>query len=108
MAIENFWLGAVCPVASGVAVAMAEMYVYERKIPFVGNGPGRSVPWYFLLSAYVINLIYAGPMAHWFFAASDPRQYFLAALAAIETFGGRKPTHSPPRPAAAAPAPGDD
>lgn len=77
------------PCFFGVSVAVAEMYVFERKIPFLGVTPGRAATWKQLLGAFLGNLVCAVPMAHYAFAASGGRQYFMAAMATIETFGGR-------------------
>jgi hypothetical protein len=85
------WLGAVIAVPSGVLVAIGEMYVLDRKIPFLfGGGPARSATWLALSAAFICNAFYAAPLAHFFFSPVDARQYFLAALAAVEALGGHK------------------
>lgn len=89
--MDLFWeaWAIIVPCFFGVAVAVAEMYVFERKIPFLGSSPGRGASWNQLIGAFLLNLAYAAPIAHWVFVPTNSRQYFMAAVAAVETFGGR-------------------
>lgn len=87
----SFVLEKAIPVMLGVAVAMGELYMTDRTIPFAGDGPGRLKSWTPLIGAFCFGaLLYAGPIAEWIFQAEGPQQYFMASLAAIEAISGRK------------------
>jgi hypothetical protein len=75
----------------GSGFALVVMFVRGHSIPWPSEA--RSLPtnagWFPLFLAVVIYTLFTYPAARWLYGAADARQWFMAAVAAIEIVAGR-------------------
>jgi hypothetical protein len=70
---------------SGALVGYAELFIRNKRLPWLGNIVKRGSPASDIGMSLVFCLMYAAVTTIYLFDAGDEKQYFIAAGAAIQT-----------------------
>lgn len=87
----------VVPSVCGAFIGFADLFMRGRTIPSFTGAVRRGDPLGHLALAFVFNVSYAIPIAHWLFSAADSKQHFLASLAAVAIVSSRSYSSRPVR-----------
>lgn len=71
-------------------MATADLFMKGAAIPCLSAQPvKRGAPMHMLAAAFGFNLAYSLPLAVYLYSAVGPKQFFLAALAAVGVIAGQ-------------------